>query len=141
MQFGPGEDLAGGALAHDNGAARLVEIVETFCRAAGRHQGGEAGGKVGVGEGHRFGPLGRGGHGGKNDVDLAGFESGDESGEGDIFDDERACEVGGEGLGEFDRDAGGLTVRADCLEGRVGEVHADAERRGLGCGREDRGEK
>ena len=48
----------------------------------------------------------------------------------------------GEGLAEFDRDAGGLAVRSDCFEGRVGKVHADAERGGIGSGRgEDRDEK
>ena len=141
-EVGAGEDFAGGALADDDAASGLVEIFKTLRGAGGGQQGAETGGEVGVGEGHRFGAFGGGGHGGDDDVDFAGLEGGDESGEGNIFDDERAAEMVGEGLGDFDRDAGGLAVRADCFEGRVGKIHADAEGRGIGSGRgEDRGEK
>lgn len=87
----------------------------------------ESGEGVGVGEidaASSF--LGRG-HRGQYEVDVSGLEGGDKAGEVHGHDFQFAPEVIGESFGDADADSVGGAGTVEHFEGRVAEIHADAD--------------
>ena len=80
-----GEMTTGAALGHES-AVGAVEVVGLEESGVFISEKGETDSGVGLRERDDFRSLGGDGEGGKNDIDLFGEESGDESVEGDVFD-------------------------------------------------------
>ena len=80
-----GEVTTGASLGHEStvGAVEVVGLEESGVFISEK---GETDSGVGLRERDDFRSLGGDGEGGKNDIDLFGEESGDESVEGDVFD-------------------------------------------------------
>lgn len=80
-----GEMTTGAALGHEStvGTVEVIGLEEGWILAGEK---GETDSGVGLGEADDFGSFGGDGEGGKNDINLFGEESGDESVEGDVFD-------------------------------------------------------
>ena len=128
-------------MADHDGAVGLVEVAEALRCAGCWHESRKSCGQIRLGKSDGLGSLGRRGHGRNNEVNFAGFERGDETGKGDIFNNEGPSETAGESSGQLDRDAGRRAVRSDRFEGGVGKFHPHAERDRFGCGKRDGGEK
>lgn len=122
-----GVEVASGALLDSDGFAGLIKIGDGLDRGVFADEQAEAGFQVGLGEINGLGALGRRGHGGEDEIDLAGLQRGDEPIKGGVLNFDFFAKVLGEGLGEVDADAGGLALLVGHFEGGIGEFHADDE--------------
>lgn len=122
-----GPDFSGCALADGEGPSGLVEIPEILDGGIFCDEKREADAQIGIRESDGLAALGGVGHGGNDAIDFACFERGDESGERDVFDADRASEVFAESPGEVHAHAGGISGSVNCLKRRVGQFHADDE--------------
>lgn len=131
-QICAGERFARGALADGNRAVWLIEFGRGRDRGICSDQQGQPGREVGIREINGLGAFVGLGHRRNDEINFASLECRDQTDEGNVLDVNRALQVTTERIREVDADSARGPLLIDCLEWRIGKVHADDEFPGAG---------
>ena len=124
-----GIQMTGGALFDNDAPARAVGVGDGSDAAFHPDQQTQAGAEIRNGEIDGLGAFRGDGHGGKDEVDLAGFQSWYQTVEREADDFDRPMETFSDGISKVHGNADRPPIFVAHFKRGIGEFHADAERR------------